>query len=480
MDIESGGTVKDVLTIEPNVSWREYVPEIDTEDPVLGGKDGIVNRPHQVLAERTEWLKNNTPTLAAFDDHASQSAVHHATPSAVASRIIMRDKDGRAQINEPLDPADIANKGYVDRIGSALGDTASASEDISKHVAAHAVHGATHLPTPSRIATRDAGGRTQVAAPVEALDAANKGYVDQLTPPAAPDAPGIVQLATQAEVIEGTDGAKVVTPATLQGKTASAATASRLVMRDENGKAQGATPTSSDPNTTYATKEYVDRRSGGMFNRRLVITSSRSQPDPSNGASPAFMITCVGGGCRGFTTTNNAGDMSNYYYGGGGATAIAILPKSAIAWPVQITVGAVQGTTSFGSYLAAEGATDSSGAGSGKLNSPLTLYPAGTSTALHNLYPAEARTTGSGGNVPTLVNIPNVSKMGIGAIASPYYAYYTGESGLNGSATKGPGRSFAYYAGLGNYGSGGLQNASGTSVAATGGVCIIDYYDPAY
>ncbi|EEH0865315.1 hypothetical protein GPC10_004015, partial [Salmonella enterica] len=37
--------------------WEDEVYQIETSDPVLGGPDGVSNRPQKQLANRTQWLK---------------------------------------------------------------------------------------------------------------------------------------------------------------------------------------------------------------------------------------------------------------------------------------------------------------------------------------------------------------------------------------------------------------------------------------
>ncbi|MGL9719739.1 hypothetical protein [Symbiopectobacterium sp.] len=37
--------------------WEDGIYQIETSDPVLGGPDGITNRPTRELANRTAWLK---------------------------------------------------------------------------------------------------------------------------------------------------------------------------------------------------------------------------------------------------------------------------------------------------------------------------------------------------------------------------------------------------------------------------------------
>ncbi|BGI52628.1 MAG: hypothetical protein HamCj_09810 [Candidatus Hamiltonella defensa (Ceratovacuna japonica)] len=43
--------------LKETAAWEEGIYQIETSDPVLGGPDGITNRPTRELANRTAWLK---------------------------------------------------------------------------------------------------------------------------------------------------------------------------------------------------------------------------------------------------------------------------------------------------------------------------------------------------------------------------------------------------------------------------------------
>jgi hypothetical protein len=165
------------LTSDPNAAWPPLVPEISTEDPVLGGKAGPVNVPHQTLVDRTEWLKTNAATNADLAAHAAATAPHAAASAATANRLVLRDSSGRAKVAEPAAAADIATKGYIDTALVNFQGGAS-SADLTRHIDATAVHGAVPAPTANRLMARDAAGRAQVADPAAAADISTKKYVD--------------------------------------------------------------------------------------------------------------------------------------------------------------------------------------------------------------------------------------------------------------------------------------------------------------
>jgi len=163
---------------------------------------------------------------------------------------------------------------------------------------------------------------------------------------------------------------KAEVEALLYYNSTSTAEPNKIVHLDANGKAQVATPVPSDSATTAATKEYVDElekrmktmldnltSQGGTY-RSLIITSSQTLQDPSNGKATVFRVTCVGAGNI-YTAQSGATPLQA---GGGGETVIAQLAQ--ITWPVAVTIGsAVGASTLFGSYLAAQGGGSNFGGG---------------------------------------------------------------------------------------------------------------------
>lgn len=95
--------------------------------------------------------------------HAAETSPHEATAAATASRIVVRDSNGRAAFADPSAAADAATKGYVDT-----------------HAALTNPHSATSAATANRIILRDSNGRAKVATPSASDDIATKGYADGL------------------------------------------------------------------------------------------------------------------------------------------------------------------------------------------------------------------------------------------------------------------------------------------------------------
>lgn len=98
----------------------------------------------------------------------------------------------------------------------------------------------------------DSAGAFAALTPAGALSITN---TDISVSSASESSVGVSERATQAETDAGTDDARHVTPLKLANAGVSAATASRLMKRDANGRAQVATPSVA---ADIATKGYVD------------------------------------------------------------------------------------------------------------------------------------------------------------------------------------------------------------------------------
>lgn len=101
------------------------------------------------------------------------TGVHGAVSTATASKIIIRDASGRAQVANPSANNDIANKSYTD-----TGDNNVRSALNSHTAATTGVHGATSAATANKLIIRDAAGRAQIASPSVDSDIANKKFVE--------------------------------------------------------------------------------------------------------------------------------------------------------------------------------------------------------------------------------------------------------------------------------------------------------------
>ncbi|EJK9766206.1 tail fiber protein, partial [Salmonella enterica] len=109
--------------------WEDDIYQLETSDPVLGGPDGVSNKPQKQLANRTQWLKQQLETTnSALANHAksrnhpdasltakgfvqlysgvmSDSEILAATPKAV--KIAMDNANARLAKDQNL--ADLTN-----------------------------------------------------------------------------------------------------------------------------------------------------------------------------------------------------------------------------------------------------------------------------------------------------------------------------------------------------------------------------------
>jgi hypothetical protein len=132
---------------------------------------------------------------------------------------------------------DVANPHATTKAQVGLGNVDNVKQATKAEFDAHAnltaAHSATSTATANRIIIRDSAGRAKVAAPSASDDIARKAEVDAVSS----------ALNTHKDATSGIHGAT------------SSATANRLIIRDSNGRASVAGPTSA---SHIATKGYVD------------------------------------------------------------------------------------------------------------------------------------------------------------------------------------------------------------------------------
>jgi len=92
--------------------------------------------------------------------HNAVTSAHQAVSTATASRILVRDANGRAKVVAPSAESDIALKSTVTTHG-----------DLTNP------HSSTAAATADRLVLRDGSGRAQVANPSDNADIVNKGYM---------------------------------------------------------------------------------------------------------------------------------------------------------------------------------------------------------------------------------------------------------------------------------------------------------------
>lgn len=395
------------------------------------------------------------------------SGVHGSTSAATASKLIIRDSAGRAQVASPSEDSDIATKKYVD--DTASGDAGAVQTNLTNHInnQAAGVHGAVSTPTANKIIIRDGSGRAQVTSPSAGNDIANKSYVDNKTWNAnditagtlpiarggtgATTAAGVLTnlgiTATAAELnyVDGVTSniqtqlnAKATTSALnahtgattgVHGAT-SAATANKIIIRDASGRAQVATPSAS---TDIANKNYVDSKVSSAPGKPRASTNHLS-----SGTKPVtpgwYTVEFWGGGGGGGNGSNgNMGTGGGGGGGGGGGEYIYLVIYISES-PIDVTIGAggAAGSNGGTTSVTIGGHTFKAKGGAGGANG----------------------STGNGGN----------GGNGGGSGSSFYYGGKGGNAGAPG--TYGGGNNGRVY---GNKSLGGAGGAAGTGASGGGG-----------
>lgn len=232
--------------------------------------EGVSGR--SARADHTHNLPLATTSVDGAMAATDKLKLNNAVAAANASALVLRDASGRAKFADPSAAADAATKGYVDALiggTSGAGHTHDASDVLTgildparlpdatsgaKGAISAAdktkLDNAVSTATASRLVIRDASGRAQFATPSASGDAATKGYVD-----------GALSAQTHADATTSVAGFMPAADKTKLDNAVSAATASRLVIRDGSGRAQFATPSASGD---AATKGYVDGLMGGL------------------------------------------------------------------------------------------------------------------------------------------------------------------------------------------------------------------------
>lgn len=219
-------------------------------------------------ADHTHSLTLVTTTTHGAMSYQDKAKLDGATVTATASRMVIRDASGRAQVSTPSAGADIANKTYVD---SVVGGAAAPVVTLDNNgLATPAILQATQRVDHADVANsayslmvRDADGRAQVSTPVAVMDATPKTYVDSVISSHRHDGShittGTINAARLPVVTTTAHGAMLNTDKQKLDNAASGANANSLVMRTPSGTFQSAEPTLTGDVTT---KNYVDQSVG--------------------------------------------------------------------------------------------------------------------------------------------------------------------------------------------------------------------------
>ncbi|EDU4665062.1 hypothetical protein CSN52_004370, partial [Salmonella enterica subsp. diarizonae] len=98
--------------------WDEDVYQIETSDPVLGGPEGITNRPAKQLANRTQWLKKHLQD--ANDALAEHEKSRNHPDGTLISKGFVKLYSGVTSLDETMAATPKAVKIAMDNAGARL------------------------------------------------------------------------------------------------------------------------------------------------------------------------------------------------------------------------------------------------------------------------------------------------------------------------------------------------------------------------
>lgn len=92
--------------------WHDGIYQIERNDPVSGGADGVTNKPLKQLANRTRFLKNQNDDTSEITKRALVFCNDNQNYQALNKRI--------EQLGSPIKPDDAVTKEYADDSDTAL------------------------------------------------------------------------------------------------------------------------------------------------------------------------------------------------------------------------------------------------------------------------------------------------------------------------------------------------------------------------
>lgn len=219
--------------------WAPEVYQLETEDPVLGGVDGIDNLQAKQLGNRTQYLKQQLESLGlGLDNHLADAVDAHdasaisnvpsgnlaATTVQAALDELQTDIDTRAtaasvaaQIAALVDSSPAALDTF-NELAAALGDDANFAATINNALALKAPLASPALTGAPTAPTAAPGTNTEQLATTAFAQALFATITDATTA-----VKGILKLATDVLTQAGIDALTAVTPASLRSNTVTAA-----------------------------------------------------------------------------------------------------------------------------------------------------------------------------------------------------------------------------------------------------------------
>lgn len=258
-DVDGPFTQNDILIYNSGTSSFEAI-QYSLDTLVNVNISGAAND-HVLRFSGGQWINSTVPnvlgyvpvTPTAFNahigDHAVHGAISHGNQTAIGGRLIIRDSQGRASVTGPTANGHIATKEYVD---SAVG---AGSGSLTVHINnTTTAHGATSSGTRGTIILR--GGTASPTTRGDTNLEARRPEAGTMGNPSTTmsNSWDVSPIATNRVVEEYIRRHNNTT--SVHGATSSAS-ASRLIIRDNNGRARVASPVSGSNSTDIATTSWV-------------------------------------------------------------------------------------------------------------------------------------------------------------------------------------------------------------------------------
>ncbi|ECQ7759180.1 hypothetical protein F0Y90_16170 [Salmonella enterica] len=135
--------------------WEDEVYQIETSDPVLGGPDGVSNRPQKQLANRTQWLKKQLEE--ANNALAGHERSRNHPDATLTDRGFVKLYSGVASMDETMAATPKAVKIAMDNANARLAKDRNLADLTNVQVARQSLG-------LGRLATKDSLGPTDVNA----------------------------------------------------------------------------------------------------------------------------------------------------------------------------------------------------------------------------------------------------------------------------------------------------------------------------
>lgn len=116
--------------LKETAAWEDGIYQIETSDPVLGGPDGITNRPARELANRTAWLKQQLKEAEAALTAHTRSRNH--PDASVSEKGFVKLSNANQSSSETEAATPKAVKIVNDRLNAVIDSAPSTLDTLNK------------------------------------------------------------------------------------------------------------------------------------------------------------------------------------------------------------------------------------------------------------------------------------------------------------------------------------------------------------